>query len=233
MTGMSTYSARTALFVLLALELSASAAADTLNWEFDVLLDDKEIGYHTFSVANDGSTAIMESEAEFDVKFLFITAFRYRHENTEVWSDGCLSSIDAMTIRNGDLLEVKGEQGADSFAVSGQNGTATLEDCVQTFAYWNPAILDSERLLNSQTGEYEDITVSFEDRDEVVVGERPVAALRYRLSAKAGDITLWYSSDDRRWLALEAPAKGGRTIRYQPTLIPQINDGENLQARRN
>jgi len=217
---MSAFNSGKLICVLLALALSAPAAADALNWKFDVLLDDKEIGFHTFSVANDGSTAVMETEAKFDVKFLFITAFRYRHRNTEIWSDGCLSSIDATTIRNGDLLEVKGQQGDDSFAVRGQNGAATLGDCVQTFAYWNPAILHSDRLLNSQTGEYEDVTVTFEDRDEVVVGDRPVDALRYRLSAKAGDITLWYSSDTSRWLALEAPAKGGRTIRYEPAEVP-------------
>ena len=50
---------------------------------------------------------------------------------------------------------------------------------------------------------------------------QPVEAVRYRLNAKAGAITLWYSNDEsRRWLALEAPAKGGRKIRYVPVQVP-------------
>ena len=209
----------------------ASAAPETLNWTFGVLLDDREIGYHNFSVTRDGATNVVETEAKFDVRFLFVTAFRYRHRNTEIWNDGCLASIDATTDRNGDLLEVTGEQRLDGFSVSGLTGPVALPDCVRTFAYWNPAILESERLLNSQTGDYEDVAVTFEGEETVTVGGEPVDALRYRLSVEAGDITLWYSSGDRRWLALEAPARGGRTLRYRPVAVPQPDGDATLQAR--
>ena len=200
----------------------AVAATETRDWRFEVLLDDKQIGYHDFNVTDDGQRQVLETEASFDVKFLFITAFRYRHQNTEVWNDGCLSSIAAATDNNGDLLEVDGRQVDDAFRLSRDSGEATLEDCVQTFAYWNPAILDAERLLNSQTGEYESVSVEFEGEDRITLDGSPVDALRYRLMAEAGDIKLWYSDDSaRRWLALEAPAKGGRTLRYQPLSVPE------------
>ena len=38
-------------------------------------------------------------------------------------------------------------------------------------------------------------------------------AKRYRLSGEDLQIDVWYSLDDE-WLALESPAKGGRTLRY-------------------
>ena len=197
------------------------AATDARDWRFEVLLDDKQIGYHDFSVADDGRRQVLETEASFDVKFLFITAFRYRHQNTEIWNDGCLSSISAATNNNGDQLEVSGRQSDDTFQVQSNTGAAALERCVKTFAYWNPDILGAERLLNSQTGEYESVSVVYEGEDQVFIEDRPVDALRYRLTAEAGDIKLWYSNDAaRRWLALEAPAKGGRTLRYRPVLVP-------------
>ena len=203
------------------LATNAPAAAATQDWKFDVLLDDKEIGYHEFRVSEDGARKVLETEARFDVKFLFITAFKYRHQNTEVWNDGCLTSIEAETNNNGDLLEVNGERIGDAFAVERTSGPATLERCVRTFAYWNPEILASNRLLNSQTGDYEQVSVTLEGEDTVVVGEQVIDALRYRMAAEAGDITLWYSNDEtRRWLALEAPAKGGRKIRYKPLAVP-------------
>lgn len=205
--------------MLLAASTSVGAASES-SWRFKVLLDDKDIGYHTFSLSRDGERQTLETEASFDVKFLFITAFRYRHRNTETWSGDCLESIEAMTDSNGKLSEVRGRREAEQFSLENASGATALDDCVQTFAYWNPTILESAQLLNSQTGEYEDVAVSLEGADEVLVGGEPVAALRYRLSAKAGDIRLWYSSADRRWLALEAPAKGGRTIRYQPVAVP-------------
>lgn len=191
------------------------------DWRFEVLLDDKQIGYHDFSVSDDGGRQVLETEASFDVKFLFITAFRYRHQNTEIWDDGCLSSIVAATNNNGDMLQVNGRQVDDTFAVSGESGELTLEQCVRTFAYWNPEILRADKLLNSQTGAYENVSIELEGEDQVIVDGSPVNALRYRLSAAAGDIRLWYSSDvTQRWLALEAPAKGGRTLRYRPIAVP-------------
>lgn len=200
---------------------AAVATTATDAWRFEVLLDDKQIGYHDFSVFNDGPRQVLETEASFDVKFLFITAFRYRHTNTEIWNDDCLLSIDAATDNNGDTLLVNGTQQEDAFRVSRDSGEATLERCVKTFAYWNPGILEADRLLNSQTGEYEDVSVEFDGEDQVVVDGSPVDALRYRLIAGAGEIKLWYSNEPmRRWLALEAPAKGGRTLRYRPLAVP-------------
>ncbi len=211
----------------------ASAMEPDLSWRFGVLLDDKRIGFHNFHVSRDGDRQLLETEAEFDVKFLFFTAFRYRHQNVESWNDGCLSSIDASTNSNGRELDVRGRRAADGFEVTGKAGSSTLPDCVRTFAYWNPDILEADRLLNSQTGEYEDVSVAFESDDVVNVGDRTVHALRYRLSAKAGDITLWYSTVDRRWLALEAPAKGGRTIRYEPIAVPELASSGQRTARVN
>ena len=213
---------------------AVSAPINSGDWKFEVLLDDKEIGYHNFSVQDDGLQTVLTTEARFDVKFLFVTAFRYRHQNTEVWTDGCLDSIDAVTDSNGKRLEVRGRQGVESFALQRQSGDAALSKCVQSFAYWDPSILSADRLLNSQTGDYEDISVTFESEDEVLVNSELVDALRYRLSAKAGDITLWYSNDDsRRWLALEAPAKGGRKIRYQPLQVPPVDYLQQQFSRRN
>lgn len=213
---------------------AAFAASGAADWRFEVLLDDKQIGYHEFSVTKADGRQVLETQASFDVKFLFITAFRYRHQNTEIWDDGCLLSIAAATNSNGDLLEVSGRQLDDTFRVSRESGEATLESCVRTFAYWNPEILKADKLLNSQTGEYESVSVEFEGEDSVVVDGSPVDALRYRLIAEAGEIKLWYSRDAaRRWLALEAPARGGRTLRYRPVAVPGNEaSGEPLTASR-
>lgn len=217
-----------ALLTLLTLNIGAMQTAtaaidqsDAKHWHFDVLLDDKPIGTHTFDVQESADGVVLETEASFDVKFLFFNAFRYRHQTTEIWADGCLDSIDAMTSSNGNLLEVRGRRAADGFAVVDTDGSSALPGCVQSFAYWNPDILKSEQLLNSQTGDYEAITVTYEGPDQVIVGEHDIAAYRYTLAAKGGDITLWYSTDSRVWLGLEAPARGGRILKYRPVATPR------------
>ena len=202
--------------------LEADAVDTNLGarWQFDVSLDGKPIGSHSFDLQQRGSQTILTTEASFDVKFLFVTAFKYRHQNTEVWRDDCLLSIDASTNSNGKEQVVRGEAGEGSFSLQSTVGSNSLPSCIQTFAYWNPSMLESKRLLNSQTGAYEDVAVTLEGRDEVAVAGSLVEALRYRLSARAGDITLWYSADDKTWLGLEAPAKGGRKLLYRAVSVP-------------
>ena len=221
----------TLMACVIAFSANAADEAPGKQWQFDVALDGKPIGSHTFELQHDGSKQVLTTEASFDVKFLFITAFRYRHQNTEIWSNGCLSSIDASTDSNGQQFDVRGEIGNGRFDVIGAEGSMTLPGCVQTFAYWNPAILESQRLLNSQTGEYEDVTVTLEGREPLTVAGKQVDTLRYRLSAKAGDITLWYSSADNTWVGLEAPAKGGRKLRYQAVVVPDRDASPQMLAR--
>ena len=217
---------------------AASSANDAANptdkksWQFDVLLNDKPIGVHTFAVENTGEQIRLETAASFDVKFLFINAFRYRHQTTEVWKDGCLSSIDAVTDSNGKELVVRGRRDGGSFEIDETDGVRNLPGCVQTFAYWNPAVLESEQLLNSQTGDYEAVSVTYDGPDQVSLDGTDIDAVRYTLTTRGGDITLWYSRDDLTWLGLEAPAKGGRTLTYRPTLVPLDELDSTVLARR-
>ncbi len=207
-----------------AVSLPAAASVNDRTWRFDVLLDGKPIGYHTFELDEQGERAVLKSKASFDVKFLFVTAFRYRHESTEVWSDNCLASIDATTDSNGKQQAVRGRSEAERFRLE-RPADSALPDCVRTFAYWNPAVLESERLLNSQTGIYEAVTVTLEGQETLDVAGTRVEAERYRLATRGGDIKLWYSVEDQTWLALEAPAKGGRTLAYRPSRVPFADPG--------
>ena len=211
----------------------ADGASAARKWMFKVYLNDKPIGFHSFAVQDTESQTVLTTDAQFDVKFLFINAFRYRHSNIETWQDNCLLSIDARTDSNGNELVVAGEQDDVGFNVSTNDGSAELGGCIQTFAYWNPAILQSDRLLNSQTGEYESVSAEFSGKDSIRVEGSKVPADRYTLSTKGGDVTLWYSENDWRWLALEAPAKGGRTLRYEPIEIPALGRSDTRVAGAN
>jgi hypothetical protein len=192
---------RTTAFVMLAALLAASAAQGaTREWHFDVSLDGRAIGEHRFVLREDAERRELLSEARFRVKILFYEAYRYDHRAEERWRGDCLESLDARTDDNGELKVVTASD------------AAPLADCVQTFAYWNPSILEARRLLNPQTGEYVDVTVQRIGR-ETVDGQ---PAERYRLLGGGRtplSIDLWYSPS-RDWLALESLTPEGRRLRY-------------------
>jgi len=192
----------------------AASSMNSKTWDFSVLLDGDEIGFHRFELSEDGGEQRITSEAKFDVRFLFVNAFRYRHSNTEVWSDGCLREIEARTQANGKKLSVSGFQNKDEFIVDDGNAKNAFTDCVMTFAYWDPKFLEQAKLLNSQSGEYLDVDVEPLGREPITVRGEEVDATAFKLTAKKLEVTLWYS-EDNEWLALESVAKGGRIIRYE------------------
>lgn len=184
------------------------------EWQFRVLLDGKEIGFHSFELIEEEDRYRLKSEAEFKVRFLFFDAYSYRHVNEEIWDAKCLQRIDARTDVNGDSLAVQGEQVDDGFVIATDKEQTVLGECIMTFAYWNPEFLDQKRLLNSQTGEYVPVSIQPISEEQIEVRGQRVDAVRYALDAGKLDMQLWYTPD-RQWLALESETKGGRMLRYE------------------
>lgn len=195
-------------------DTSAGAAVRKLN--FDVFLDDRPIGHHRFELAPAGEGTRIVARADFAVKLLRITAFEYQHRNTELWRDGCLRSIDAYTDSNGKKSAVNGRDRGAAFFVATVQGERPLGDCVASFAYWDKQVLlRSQRLLNSQTGEYLPVRIAPLGSDRIRIGQRDIAVQRYALKAQGIDITLAYSVDGGEWVALDSKMDGGRTLRYR------------------
>jgi hypothetical protein len=190
-----------------------SAPAASREWNFRVLLDGKEVGWHRYVVRGDGEATEVESRAQFDVRFLLLNAYRYRHEARERWRGSCLDELESRTDSNGDIDEVAAATSGDALVVDGPSGDARHAGCVMSFAYWDPRILGASQLLNSQTGELMPVRVAHRGTEVVDVAGRSVPAARHRLSAPGLQIDLWYA--DGRWIALEAPAPGGRVLRYE------------------
>jgi len=174
-----------------------AAADDTRReWSFEVSLDDRRIGEHRFVLRENDDARALTSEASFRVRLLFFDAYRYSHRSEELWRGDCLQRIDARTDANGQRTEVNIEPS---------------DACVQTFAYWNPVILQARTLLNPQTGEYVPVRV-MKLGTEVLAGR---TAERFRLVGSGREplqIDLWYAASD--WLALESLTPEGRKLRY-------------------
>lgn len=204
------------LALLVASDLMANAPEDRHAWDFSVFLDDRKIGFHRFERRGDPERHEVSSEASFDVRFLFLNAFSYRHNNNEVWDGGCLERIESSTQQNGDRQSVTGTRDENGFILDTGNTQRSLDECVMTFAYWNPDFLEQQRLLNPQTGEYLPIEVQALGLRSLTVRGKAVPATGYRVVAKGTELTVWYS-ENLEWLGLESKAKGGRVIRYELT----------------
>lgn len=186
---------------------------------FSVLLDNRPIGEHRFRIQEDPEGRVVESEASFDVSVLFVPVFSYRHSNTEVWRDGCLSRIESETDSNGDRYKVDGRRAAQAFAIETAEGVRSYAaDCLMTFAYWDRRFLDQDRLLNAQTGEV--VTVDVQplgsERLTIAGNEVPIEAFRVRAVDEGLDIKVSYDERTGRWVSLESRLANGKLMRYLP-----------------
>ena len=196
--------------------VSATAGAEPVStWDFRVYLDDREIGHHRVRLTPLEYGTRVSTEARFDVKFLFISAFRYEHRSDEIWRNACLSGIDARTDRNGDALFVRGEANGDGISVRTPDGEQQLSGCVRSFAYWDPELLRTTRLLNAQTGDYQPVQIEELGHAPLFVDGREIDAQKYRLTVDDAAVDLWYTPD-MKWLALESTTRDGYRLRYLP-----------------
>ncbi len=184
-------------------------------YAFHALLDDKPIGEHTFTVVVDGATRKVTSEASFDVKFLGMGLYHYRHHADEQWKGDCLETLSSTTDDDGKPASVHLERHGDANQVKTNAGTTTVPGCLMSYAYWNPAMREQARLLDPQTGKVDAVRVSRAGTGTIPVDGKPVAATRWRIDAPEAPIDIWVS-EQGEWIGLDSMvAKGKHKLSYR------------------
>ena len=201
------------LTALLCMQIGTSLAAQTKQYQFKVFLDDKHIGQHRFQVIRDQLQTLVKSEAKFDLNFMFLNLYRYRHSSQEVWQGNCLKSIHTTTVVNGEKSFVRGNSGESAMRVKTADDSVMLEGCIRSFAYWDVAALDAGFLLNSQTGKLLPVVLEKLGHSPIWLRGKPVNAHHYRIKNESLSIDLWYS-ESLEWLALESLTEQGARLRY-------------------
>jgi hypothetical protein len=207
--------------------VTAFASSDSVQqrWDFRVLLDDTPIGYHRVEISSEADAVSVHTQANFAVTFLFITVYSYAHDTREYWKDGCLVGINSTTDDNGDDYFINSSRQQEGLTLVTQDGSNTFDNCIRTFAYWDIELLKSDYLLNTQTGEYQQVTITDMGTGLLDIDQSRVEARQYRLVSEGLTIDLWYTKD-MHWLALESKTESGAMLRYLPEKPPQSAPGE-------
>ncbi len=202
------------LWVLLFVTATLHAQSER-RWSFRVLLDGKPIGSHVFTLRDKGGLQELTSQADFRVKVVGITLYRYEHLAVEQWRDGCLISMQATTNDDGKKLSVQVQTEKHGLVVEANAAKSVFPSCSKTYAYWNPSILASKQLLNAQTGRLDSVAIQTLG-SEVTLDAQGVAisAQRYRIVGPDQPITLWYDKSGN-WVGLESQVGKQRRLTYR------------------
>ena len=112
------------ILMIVLVALSASVDAASQEWRFQVYLDDKKIGRHDFVLQEFDNQKLLQSEATFEYRLMFVKLYGYEHENTETWTGDCLTGIESTTDANGKPFKVSGSLQGDRFFLKGSAGEA-------------------------------------------------------------------------------------------------------------
>ena len=199
-------------FLAILLFFTGIQAAEALK--FEVYLDDRKIGYHSVVVKQQGSETLVNVNADFEVKFLMIPVFSYQHQASERWVDGCIVELDTRTDKDGEKLFVTAEKQESGLLIKSSQTEKSLSECVKTFAYWDPDLLDSQHLLNTQNGDYEQTSLLLQGQSSLMFKDKAYGQIHKQLKiTDKPAIDLFYGADDS-WQALQTEVAGGRILRY-------------------
>lgn len=217
---------------LLALPAKHAAAVDSAqlnavhkqsDFGFSVLREGDVIGHHSIDFSRRGDDLVVDVNIDLEVKFAFITVYRYTHRNQEIWRDGRLHAIDTQTDDDGTEHWVKGRASVAGFAIESDGGDALLPSNVIPSSYWHPDTPKAETLLNTQTGELAQIKVAAgADKSSIPMPWGPQVARSFEISGDV-DLKLWY--DDKGCLLkmnFAAPGDGSQ-IDYVPARHPMTS----------
>jgi hypothetical protein len=217
-----------AVVALVVLGRALAAGSDALRvtaivgeWNFTALLDGTPIGSHRFSLERDRSgrpdVRTLNSEAQFDVKLLGLTIYRYRHRVSEQWEGDCLTTLVAETDDDGKRTKVLGTGAGNLFAIdvlpsAGAARRTAAPTCTMSFAYWNPALQARHQLLDPGTGRLEAVAFTPLPAATIDVKGVPTPARGFRIAGMTQPIDVWYVGD--RWSGLDTRV-GDRRLTYR------------------
>ena len=200
------------LALLFCSQLLWAEASTVKSWNFKVLINDREVGTHQFRVTNEGDSLSVNSTMSMDFTVMMIKKVRYQHQANESWQGSCLTSVSSQTNRQGKDVSLKVNAVETGLLVEKDRiaeGAEVLAGCVRSFAYWDPQLLQGERLLNVETGEHMPVAISSRVSAEDNITHVIIAAPK-------GDIHLQYDASGD-WLSLQTKLQMGAVLKYQRT----------------
>lgn len=167
-----------------------------------------DVGSHKVSFSQSGEDLMVEVENRITVKILFITAFRFEADRTELWRDGRLVSYRSQSHDDGTDIAVRAEAEGEVFVIEGPDGRIEAPGDIFPTHPWNIAGLEHSLLMDTKTGKPLEVTVTEAGEETIEAGGQSVLANKFLVS---GDLEreLWYGPDDT-WLKMRFDKDGAK-----------------------
>ncbi|MCB2108268.1 MAG: hypothetical protein KDE14_11235 [Rhodobacteraceae bacterium] len=194
---------------------------------FDVYRKKSRIGEHRVSFQRDGDRLTVSVKFNLAVKILFIRAYKFEYEATEIWERGNLIAATSRTDDNGKVSNVRARSEGGVFVIDGPRGQEIASSWVFPSNHWNRGQVASTTLLNTITGRLAHVALIRNGIDRVETAQGPVNAEHFTYTGDLRDTDVWYDQAGR-WVKMVFKT-GGSVIEYRCRQCSPLEDAQ-LQA---
>ena len=214
-----------ALSAALCLFAALPAAADSRTLAFDVLREGSPIGTHVVSIRTSGPRTEVSIEIDLEVRFAFLTVYRYTHRSRETWTgDRLVKHSRRRPTTTARAPRSRRAPPPEGIAVDGSAGRYVAPVDTYPTSYWRRDKVRRTQLLDTQSGKLVSVrNTGLGARDMPVDGAaQPVEVYRVdgELAAEVG-----YAADGS-WATLAFEARG-----CTHRLHPPHADGRLIQIK--
>lgn len=199
------------IIATLAFPLIASASAETMTLNYDVSRKGSIIGTHKVSFDPSGDRLTVRIHTDVAVKIAFITAYRFKHDATEIWENGTLINYQSVSDDDGKNknLALSGKNG--TYTVDGSAGRYETQSIALPASLWHTDTVTQSLLLNTLDGHVMKVTITDEGMQTILAGGQQLNAQHYVMT---GDLEreLWYANG--QLVHLRFKGGDGSTIDY-------------------
>jgi Family of unknown function (DUF6134) len=189
----------------------ADPAAETMK--FAVTRDDAPIGTNTIDVIRKGAETSVQIVTHVAVGMAFFTLYKFDQTETELWTNGRLLAMKAITDDNGTLHHTDANSHDGKLVVEGDGQVQKLATTIVPASLWNPAMLSQNMALNPEDGKLVPVSVVDRGEDNLTVAGRLERVHHYVLKTIFSQ-DVWYD-DGHHLVKMELKGADGSTIRYQ------------------
>ncbi|MGF1477745.1 MAG: DUF6134 family protein [Geminicoccaceae bacterium] len=164
--------------------------------QFEIFMGDERIGTHQVAFQGDNSDFVERTQLRIKVTRLLITAFRFEQDVTAHWQNGQMVTLETDTLRNRKQSKVKAWREGDRLKIVGDKNESVAPLGVMTdVSWWHPAIIDQERVVDTDKGSLQQIDVVDSAGDKVTVMDQQIRAERHRILADDRTVSLWFAPE--------------------------------------
>ena len=181
--------------------------------KFDVFREGKKVGFHHVKFSKQNTNLLVKSEFKIKIDFLFLTAFSFYYKCDAIWKDGYLTKINILVNDDGEKFSFEAIKKKNQMFMVGANEPLIADLPLFPTNHWNAQVLDKKTLLNTLTGEINNVLISPFSKEKVMTENGQVLATRYVYSGDL-DTEVWYDTKGR-WVKMEFKGRDDSTISYK------------------